>query len=118
MGEFGSLAEYKAYVDAKYRGDLPEQKLARAQESTRRRKDRWLLIDPHETIVGVLASHCASSATEAFEEFYPSKRERREVAALGYHIERDDEKGTRFDSWAQQSAADGATADSRQKGSE
>lgn len=106
MNEFASLAEYKAYVYAKYRGELPEQKQARAQEATRRRKDRWLLIDPHGTIAGVLASHCASSATEAFEEFYPSKPERHEHAALGYHIERDDDNGTRFDQWVRESSVD------------
>lgn len=98
--KFANLEEYKAYIDAKYRGETPEQ-IDRAQrDAERRRKDRWLLINPTGVIDGVLASHCAQSETEAFEEFYPRKADRLRAAREGYRIERDDEHGSRFNAWS------------------
>ena len=101
-----ALADYKAEVDAKYnrvKGMTLEEATAggRKEAEERRRKDRWLLINPEGEICGVMARWACKTAVEAFEEFYPKKRERLKAAADGWHIEEDDENGTRFDAWAE-----------------
>jgi hypothetical protein len=98
------LAAYKAQVDAKYaglKGMTLEDATAgsRAEAEERRREDRWLLVDPASQIVGVMARWACKSAVEAFEEFYPKKRERLAAAAEGYRIEEDDAAGSRFEAW-------------------
>lgn len=98
-----ALAEYKAQIDAKYSraGTATTEELARrkAEEDERKRKDRWLLVNPSGQIVGVLVRWCAKSAIEAFEDFYPNRNERLAAAAEGYHIEEDDKDGTRFEQY-------------------
>jgi len=101
-----ALAEYKAEVDAKYAA-IKGQTLEEAIEKQRIDRDvpvpgsraHWLLINPQGGIDGILIRRYSRSATEAFEDFYPKKRERMKAAAEGWHIEQDDDAGTRFDAW-------------------
>lgn len=89
-----TLAEYKAQVDAKYSG-MRGQQLAK-QEAERPRKDHWLLVGPNGEIDGVMTKRFTKSAAAAFEEFFPKKKERHEASAKGWHIEEDDENGSRW----------------------
>lgn len=95
------LADYKAQVDAKYARikDLTLEEAtagSRAEMMQRRRKDGWLLINPDGGIDGVIVRWSCDSAVEAFEQFYPKKRERLKASADGWHIEQDDTDGSRF----------------------
>lgn len=108
-----ALADYKAEVDAKYarmKGLTIEDATAgsRAEAEKRRRKDGWLLINPQGRIDGVIVRWSCESAVEAFEQFYPKKRERLAAAAAGWHIEQDDERGSRFEAYCAEMTAAGA----------
>ncbi|WKN53805.1 hypothetical protein HJ581_0008335 [Rhodococcus opacus] len=89
-----TLAEYKAQVDAKYAG-MRDQQLAKSEEE-RPRKDHWLLVGPDGEIDGVMTRRFCGSAAQAFEEFFPKKKERHQKSAEGWHIEEDDENGSRW----------------------
>ncbi|WP_054246414.1 hypothetical protein [Rhodococcus opacus] len=89
-----TLAEYKAQVDAKYAGMREQQMVKR--EAERPRKDHWLLVGPNGEIDGVMTKRFTKSAAAAFEEFFPKKKERHAASAEGWHIEEDDENGTRW----------------------
>ena len=66
------------------------------------------MVDADGQIVGVMARHVCETAVEAFEDFYPRKRERAAAAKAGYHIEQDDAQGTRFETWAAAATAGNA----------
>ena len=89
-----TLAEYKAQVDAKYSG-MRDQRIPK-HEADRPRKDHWLLVGPDGEIDGVMTKRFTKSAAAALEEFFPKKKERHEKSAEGWHIEEDDENGTRW----------------------
>ncbi|MHA4848529.1 hypothetical protein L1080_003160 [Rhodococcus sp. MSC1_016] len=89
-----TLAEHKAQVDAKHSG-MREQQLAKREEN-RPRKDHWLLVGPNGEIDGVCTKRFTKSAAAAFEEFFPKKKERHAASAEGWHIESDDENGSRW----------------------
>lgn len=109
------LAEYRAQIEAKYAnaGKATQRELDRrnglekVSREQRMRKDRWLLVNSEGEICGVLVRHCAGSATEAFEQFYPRKRERLAAAAEGYRIEEDDAEGSRFEAYCEAMKAAG-----------
>jgi hypothetical protein len=89
-----TLAEYKAQVDARYSG-MREQ-IAKRVEEARPRKDHWLLVGPNGEIDGVMTKRFTKSAAAAFEEFFEKKKERHQKSAEGWHIEEDDENGSRW----------------------
>ncbi|MDM3927802.1 hypothetical protein QRB41_14980 [Mycobacterium avium subsp. hominissuis] len=106
-----ALARHKAQVNAKY-ADAQSITLAglRAERVARHRQDRWLLITPDGDIDGVLSREVCKSAIEAFDKFFPRKKERHAAAAEGWHIEVDDEHGTRYSAWAASNAGTNAGA--------
>ncbi|GAB18327.1 hypothetical protein GOEFS_051_00220, partial [Gordonia effusa NBRC 100432] len=70
--EFASLADYKAFIDAKYRGALPHQCACALtnlgglfgtgdDQGMESRRDRWLLITPDGDIDGVLTRRVPSA---------------------------------------------------------
>ncbi|WP_433703621.1 hypothetical protein [Prescottella equi] len=95
-----TLAEYKAQVDEKYSGmrerQAAEQERRRAEAAALKRKDHWLLVGPNGEIDGVMTRRFCGSAAEAFEEFFPKKKERHAKSAEGWHIESDDVDGSRW----------------------
>lgn len=95
-----TAAEYKAQVDARYSNvkERTEEELRRRGElrSEPPRHDHWLLVGPNGEVDGVRHRSFTKSATEAFEGFFPKKRERLAAAAEGWHIEEDDENGSRW----------------------
>lgn len=111
------LAQYKGQVDAKYANVRKVQEEHERRERERmefaKRKDHWLLIDPNGRIDGVRAHWSCDSELEAFEEFFPKKKERYKRAAEGWRIERDDVEGTRWaacvDQWDSDSRAEAQT---------
>ncbi len=94
------LANYKAQVDTKYanirKAQEEHQRREKEREERARRKDHWLLIDPRGQIDGVMVQWACSSEQEAFEEFFPTRKERYRRAAEGWRIERDDIDGSRW----------------------
>lgn len=108
-----ALADHRAMVDAKYAqaGALTQAALDRevAGKQQVSRRDRWLLVAPDGRVDGVM-SRRTRSAIEAFERFFPTKRERLAAAAEGWHIEIDDENGSRWAAVAPASDADGGAA--------
>lgn len=95
MSKQMTLAEYKAQVDAKYE-KARGASLAETVKKQAPRKDHWLLVGPDGEIDGVMTHRLASSAAQAFEEFFPKKKERHSKSAEGWHIEQDDENGSRW----------------------
>lgn len=91
-----TLAEYKAQVDAKYENARARSEAALLQQKEPRRKDHWLLVGPNGEIDGLMVKRHCKSAVQAFEEFFPAKKERHQKSAEGWHIEEDDENGSRW----------------------
>ncbi|MGX4707667.1 hypothetical protein LZP97_27075 (plasmid) [Rhodococcus sp. DMF-1] len=91
-----TLAEYKARVDAKYAAVRKHQEQYAREQKARRRKDHWLLVGPNGEIDGVMTKRFCGSAAQAFEEFFPKKRDRHRASAEGWHIEEDDAEGSRW----------------------
>jgi hypothetical protein len=106
MSKEMTLAEYKAQVDAKY-SSARGVTLAAATKRQAPRKDHWLLVGPNGEIDGVMTHRLASSAAAAFEEFFPKKKERHQASAEGWHIEQDDENGSRWAAECARHAAEG-----------
>ncbi|MFE5699943.1 hypothetical protein [Rhodococcus koreensis] len=95
-----TLAEYKAQVDARYanaraQSEAQLEKERRMREENKR-KDHWLLVGPNGEIDGLMTKRFCKSAAEAFEEFFPKKKERHQKSAEGWHIEEDDENGSQW----------------------
>jgi hypothetical protein len=92
-----ALAKHKAAIDPKYANAQAITVAGlRAERTVRSRLDRWLLITPDGEIDGVMSRETCKSAIEAFEKFFPRKKERLAAASDGWHIEADDEDGSRY----------------------
>ncbi|MGW8537520.1 hypothetical protein ACWGK5_25600 [Rhodococcus qingshengii] len=100
-----TLEQYKAQVDAKYANVRKIQEQHERDEQERKRKDHWLLVNAAGAVDGVTVRWGCSSAIEAFEFFFPDKKERHRKAAEGWRIETDDADGSRWAAACAHSAA-------------
>lgn len=102
MNTSDALAAYKAQVDAKYAAmknhHFPTE--AEVEEEIRNRPPDWLLISPDHIIDGVASGRHYSTAFQAFDLFYPTKKSREIAVRDGWIVVRDTPTHRWFDAFA------------------
>jgi len=116
-----ALDAHQAAVEAKYASVRQRHLdgLAReagfvdaAQQATYDRQGWWLLIDDQGRIHGVTSRVDCPTESNAFEQFFPRRKDRLSAADSGWHVEPDDEQGGRFAAWAKELQSPQETDDS------